>query len=136
MSSYHRTPARLPKDLKRSFRIRSHNILKKSIELTDINARIAIYMERGDDKVVFHTHADLIPQWGVADANHLTPANLPAEPDYNEFRYSSSPRSSPIPTGSLAFGSISLDLIIPSQSIPTFLPPTLNTFSIEGLEHL
>lgn len=106
------------------------------MELTDINARIAIYMERGDDKVVFRTHADLIPQWGAADANHLTPADLPAEPDYDEFRYSSSPRSSPMPAGSPAFGSASLDPTVPSQSIPTFLPPTLDTFLIEGLEHL
>lgn len=68
---------RLPKDPKRSFRIRLRNMLKKSMELMEINACIVIYMERGNDKVVFRTHDDLVLQWGAADANHLSPADLP-----------------------------------------------------------
>ncbi|KAM0670867.1 hypothetical protein ACQRIU_001262 [Beauveria bassiana] len=131
-----RTPTRLPKDPKRSFRIRSRNMLKKSMELTEINARIAIYMERGNDKVVFRTHDDLVPQWGAADANHLSPADLPTQPDYDEYRYVSSPRSSPLPAGSPAIDSASLDPAVLSKSFSEFEPPTLDTFSIEGLEHL
>ncbi|TQV90492.1 hypothetical protein IF1G_10815 [Cordyceps javanica] len=107
MSAFRRTPTMLPRDPKRSFRIRSRNMLKKSMELTDINARIAIYMERGNDK-----------------------------PDYDEFRYSSSPRSSPVPDGTPTISSAVLDTTVAPQSIPEFVPPALDTFSVDGLQEL
>ncbi|OAA55987.1 hypothetical protein ISF_07585 [Cordyceps fumosorosea ARSEF 2679] len=136
MSSFRRTPTKLPKDPKRSFRIRSRNMLKKSMELTDINARIAIYMERGNDKVVFRTHPDLIPEWSAADANQMTPADVPIELDYDEFRYSSSPRSSPVPDGTPTISSAVLDPTVAPQGIPEFVPPALETFFIDGLQQL
>lgn len=132
---FYKSPNKVPKDLARSFRIRSKNMMKKSAKLTDVGARVALYMERGGERVVFQTHADLVPQWNTSDASHFTPADFPAEPDYDEFRNpSSSPWSSPAPAASPVLGSASLRPTARVTDEPSFSLPTLDTFSIPGLE--
>ena len=123
-----------PKDLNRCFKDSSRTLMKKSRDLTTkTGARIAIYMERGSERVLFRTHEDVMPQWDALGADQITAAGLPTSPDFTEFRYSSSTEMSKSPSAS---NLSSLGAAKPLHTTSLSSPPTLDSFSIPGLEEL
>lgn len=126
--------ASAPKDLDRCFKQSSRTLMKKSIALTNkTGARIAIYIERGSDRVCFKTHEDVVPQWDALSADHIAAADVPTSPEFSEFRYSSSTNMSTSPPASSLSSSGTIE---PQCTASTLSPPTSDSFSIPGLEEL
>lgn len=121
----------MPKDPKRSFKLRLLSMMKKSCEIANTGAQIAIYIEREDERVIFKTHDDLVPEWNNHGTVYFTPANLPAEPDFEESRqYITDIRASPVD------GSTITAAVSPSLDISLSSPPYLHEFSTLDLDDI
>ncbi|KAK2609305.1 hypothetical protein QQS21_002086 [Conoideocrella luteorostrata] len=52
-----------PRDPERSFKTRTEGIVRKAIELANLDSRVAVFVERQGKIIHFKTHDDFVPDW-------------------------------------------------------------------------
>ncbi len=106
---------------------------------TDYAARIPIYMKTEDGRHTFKDVDDFCPEWNEYGVDQPATANLPAEPDFEEFcRYASSVRAtlteSPSMNGAYSSSNAASVVSLPSSAMESL--PSLAIFSTPKLDIL
>ncbi|KAM7204418.1 hypothetical protein V8F33_001720 [Rhypophila sp. PSN 637] len=106
-----------PRDPDRSFDTRTEGLCGKAIAMMHLNARIALYIERGNKRICFKTHPDMVPLWDGPEVDQLEPSDFLPErggelrilpPTKSSWRNTEIPRKTPssLSSPSLSFFSM------------------------------